>query len=184
MSDFLSSEKAFSLFFKHHYKTACIIAFRYLDDVEKAEDLVQDVFRDLWEKGAKYSVQGDGKAYLLMMIKNRCINFIQREQRAILPISEEILDESEDLTCNEELSIKISYCINKLPPRCQEIFRLAYLSNYSYQEIADELAISKNSVKTQMGIAYRILREELKSWAIDLFSLFYFMEKNTELPLE
>ncbi|MCL3780783.1 RNA polymerase sigma-70 factor [Prolixibacteraceae bacterium JC049] len=171
---FLLSKEAFSHFFKLNYQQACVVALRYVDEVEKAEDIVQDVFKDLWEKGKYYQIEGDGRSYLFSSVRNRCINFIQREKQNTLPINDEVMNQSESvkLTDDEQLSIRIARIIEKMPPRCQQIFRLAYISDYSYQEIADELQVSKNTVKTQMGIAYRLLREELKQYMMNLLGVF------------
>jgi len=75
----------------------------------------------------------------------------------------------------EELAVRVYDAIQELPKACQSIFRLAYEQNYSYQQIADTLQISKNTVKTQMGIAYKQLREKLNTLTI---TLLYLLRKN------
>src|SRR5690606_24888549 len=98
-------------------------------------------------------------------------------------ISELLIDLVEEEFQNqyhdEELAVSIASAIEELPVACRNIFILAYKENLTYQQIADQLNVSKNTVKTQMGIAYRQLRQKLKKWAVVLISMnnFFCIEK-------
>ena len=170
---YLSSENRFSDFFRKNYKVACLIAFKYVKDYNVSEDLVQDVFVTLWEKKETINVHSNLRNYFFTAVKNHAINLIQRNKSITTSLSELFIDLPEEDTTNfinqEELADKTYNAIGELPKACQAVFRLAYEQNYSYQEIADTLQISKNTVKTQMGIAYKQLRAKLNQLIVILF---------------
>ncbi len=175
----LSSEDRFSDFFIENYKTACLIALRYIKDYNLAEDLVQDVFIMLWEKKEDLQVHTNLSNYLYTAVKNHSINVVQRNKTSTTSLSGLLIDFAEEEATNnftqEELAVKVYKAIQELPQACQNVFRLAYEQNYTYQEIADTLLISKNTVKTQMGIAYKQLRMKLNHLIVTLLHL---LQKN------
>lgn len=162
---YLNSEVHFSDFFRKNYSTACLIALKYVKDYSLAEDLVQDVFILLWEKKRNVQIHTNLSNYLFTAVKNHSINLIQRNKSITTSLSELFVDLPEEEASNsfsqEELAVKVYKAIQELPQACQAVFRLAYEQDYSYQEIAENLHISKNTVKTQMGIAYKQLRMKL-----------------------
>ena len=170
------SKSDFDLFFRENYQTACLVALRYISDINRAEDIVQDVFVVLWEKRERLNVKTNLSNYFFAAIKNQAINMARRTVDKAVPISLVSFDlvEEEDLQVDEEqMAIEIGRAIGELPVACRRIFSLAYLENYTYQEIAEKLAISKNTVKTQMGIAYQRLRIKLEKLIINLLSFFF-----------
>lgn len=169
---YLNSEEGFNDFFSKNYSTACLIALKYVKDYNIAEDLVQDVFVALWEKKGNIQIHNNLRNYFFTAVKNHSINLIQRNKSVTTSLSELFIDLPEEDTSNsfsqEELAVKINKAIQELPQACQLVFRLAYEQNYSYQEIAETLQISKNTVKTQMGIAYKQLRAKLNNMIVTL----------------
>jgi len=174
-----SSEAEFGNFFRKNYRTACLIALKYVKDFQLAEDLVQDVFIAFWEKRDDLQVRTNLQNYFFTAIRNHSINLVQRNKSTTTSLSELFVDLPEEDHVNsfsqEELAVRVYDAIQELPKACQSIFRLAYEQNYSYQQIADTLQISKNTVKTQMGIAYKQLREKLNTLTIILL---YLLRKN------
>lgn len=172
----LSSEAEFGNFFRKNYQPACLIALKYVKDSHIAEDLVQDVFIRLWETKENFRIHTNLRNYFFTAVKNHSINLIQRSKSATTSLSELFIDLPEEDTSNnynqEELAVRVYKAIQELPHGCQAVFRLAYEQNYSYQEIADTLQISKNTVKTQMGIAYKQLRMKLNNLVTIFLYLF------------
>ncbi len=178
--------KEFENFFRENFQAASLVAFRYLADRSLVEDIVQESFVVLWEKRQQiFTNKEDLRKYLLVTVRNRTISYLRSIKVKHLdmeaPLPEANLTEPEKLYDDEELAIRILKATEKLPSRCRQIFMLAYTENLSYHHIAERLSISKNTVKTQMVIAYRVLREELKELYLGflVFSVrHYFTGKN------
>ncbi|MDR1557829.1 MAG: RNA polymerase sigma-70 factor [Tannerellaceae bacterium] len=145
-------------------------AKEYVMSDEDAENIVQDVFMMLWEKREVLNVQISLTAYLFSLVKNKCIDHLRRkvvaeEYRQELNMK---LSSLEDLnrafSSDEDIERFINDAINKLPKRCREIFIMSRIEGKKYQEIAEELNISVNTVENQMSIALKKLRIELKEY--------------------
>jgi RNA polymerase sigma-70 factor (ECF subfamily) len=172
----ISSVEEFGVFFRQNYHSACLVALRYVKDFRLAEDLVQDVFVAFWEKKDSLLITGNLKNYLFVAVRNYAINKVQRNKENTVSLAQVLVEISDsELPGNfndEELAAKISKAIGELPENCRRIFNLAYQHNLTYQQIADALNISKNTVKTQMGIAYKQLRSKLSGVLIALSCIF------------
>ncbi|GAB7087850.1 RNA polymerase sigma factor [Marinifilum fragile] len=159
------SRKAYEAFFKHYYQDLFLWANSILKDSEAAEDVVQDFFISFWEKKRYKSVTSNLQSYIYRAVKNSCLNYLQREKKLIHDI--EHLEEKESAPKANEQSIENSQqiysAINELPEKCREVFMLCCVSGYTYNEAAEELNVSMNTVRTHMVRAFKMLREKLKS---------------------
>ena len=142
-------------------------AREYVLSDEDAENIVQDVFLELWEKKEILSLQLNVIAYLFTAIRNRCINFLRRSM--IAKNAENKLQEEYKLTLqmkyysleafNQEIFQEkdveqiLSKAIDTLPEKCREIFILSKIKGKKQKDIATELNISVNTVETQISIA-------------------------------
>lgn len=160
-------------------------AREYVITEEDAENVLQDVFLDFWEKRELLSTFSNLIAFLFTSIKNRCINLLRRrllEQEASARMQEEYLrtlqinleslqSVDEQVFQEKDLETIINRAIDSLPPKCKEIFIKSKIEGKKQKEIARELNISIDAVETQMGIAYKKLREQLKG----IYPLFLFL---------
>lgn len=154
------SEKEFEIFFKKNYKLSLLISVRITNDLTTSEDIVQDVFWDLWKKSTVDIFDARLKSYLLKSVRNRSLNFIRdkKEQLEFDPNTYDIFDDEYNFDREEKIS-KILFEIDKLPPRCKEIFDLVVFKQLKYSDVANELGVTVNTVKTQLNIAYKQLRK-------------------------
>lgn len=153
-------------------------AREYVLSDEDAENIVQDVFLDFWEKKELLPLPINILAYLFTSIKNRCIDFLrhkivqkevenkmQEEYRLTLQMKYYSLGElDEGIFEKDDVEQLLSKVIDSLPERCREIFLKSKIEGKKQKEIAEEMNISINTVETQMGIAYKKLRNELKDY--------------------
>ena len=157
----------FDYVFNYYYSGLCAFSMRYLENHEKAKDLVQDFFVHLWIEGPRLQINTSLKAYLFTSVKNRCLDVVKHQgitnkYRSALLAADNKTDNSTELMIAEsELRSAIQNCLEKLTPRCREIFEMSRLKGESNQEIADNLGLSKRTVELQISIALRILRKEL-----------------------
>ena len=137
-----------------------------LKNQNDAAEIVHDVFLAVWEKREYLSLDQGLKSYLFRAVKNRCLNQLKRptlpwaDLDNTLPPAPEPVHFSEQLNAEETERI-IFRIVEKLPPRCRQIFLLSRLEQLSYKEIAELMDISTKTVENQMTIALRFIRESL-----------------------
>ncbi|MDL2208216.1 RNA polymerase sigma-70 factor [Parabacteroides sp. OttesenSCG-928-O15] len=157
----------------------------YVHSEQEAENIVQDVFIELWERKEIVSLPINLTAYLFTSVKNKCLNHlrhqvVQREaadqiqEAHLLKMQASInsLEIFDDQIFSEE-NIKeiVEKALNTLPEKCRRIFVMNKIEGRKQKEIAAELNISLNTVETQMSIAYKKLKNELK----DFLPVFLFL---------
>ena len=152
--------------FDIYYEPLLLYCYRLIRDSESAEDIVQDCFVHIWRSRRLENFEGELDRFMFQAIKFRAINYVcdqYRRDRLADNISEEN-DELPTYFQEEEAGKEIEllhYTISCLPDECRKIFLMACLDDMKYREIAETLNISINTVKTQMKIALRFLREHL-----------------------
>jgi len=172
----------FEQLFNEYYSELCRFAISFVKDNDSAEDIVQQVFINLWNKRNEIDNDKPIKAYLLSSIKNRCINYLRdnkkyRSYYLDVEAELEIPVNEKDLISEEYFNEKVQTAIDKLPEKCREIFMLCRFEEMKYKEIAKKLNISQKTVEAQMSKALKIMREELKEFFV-LFLLIWFGNMN------
>ncbi|SDM31099.1 RNA polymerase sigma factor [Kriegella aquimaris] len=144
----------FKRLFEGLYPELVNYANEYLFDKDSSEDVVQEVFVYLWEKSNSINLKTNLKAYLYAMVRNRCLNTLKAIK--ITDISKILITKasySPDFFPEEEKHVRheqIRNVIENLPTKMRAIVMLRFINNYPYKEIARELGVSTNTVKTQL----------------------------------
>ncbi|MEN6455873.1 MAG: RNA polymerase sigma-70 factor [Prolixibacteraceae bacterium] len=158
--------KVFELIFKFYYTGLVVYAERIIGNTEMSEDIVQWVFMKLWEE--RKSLRIDSlRSYLGVAVKNRSIDLIRSQRvqdRYLEYLREREIEQEESFYTFREMSEMINQAIDKLPPRCREIFLMSRFRHMKTLEIARELQLSGRTVETQISHALKILRTELKDY--------------------
>lgn len=176
-------EAALEEVFHAYYANLCRTVYRVLPDAAMAEDLVQEVFYELWRKRANLEVKHGLGAYLRRAAVNKTLNYIRDQKLALtdeaaLPpdLASSQPGAAQQLETNE-LRERMHAAIDALPERCRLVFVLSRFEEYSNQEIADRLGIRVKTVENQMTKALRLLRSAIEPylslWAGILGWLFY-----------
>ena len=145
----------------------CRYAFLLISDRDEAEDIVQELFRSLWENRSSASITSY-RDYLFRAVKNKSINYLRSKhnKRLYSDISEEApisCDCTRETIDENELQQLITQAMQSLPPRCSHIFYLKRFEELSHAEIAERLSISVKTVESQMTIAIRKISRFLKA---------------------
>jgi RNA polymerase sigma-70 factor, ECF subfamily len=157
----------FDFIFAYYYSGLCAFANRFLNDKAVAEDLVQDFFVLLWEDYSRIQIRTSLKSYLFISVKNRCLDVkkhhqaIEKYRTFILNSSNNGGDDGESFLTESELRQAVQMALQKLTPRCREIFEMSRIQGLSNQVISEQLEISKRTVELQISNALKILRIEL-----------------------
>ncbi len=160
----------FDFVFNYYYSGLCAYAQRWVNDREIAEDIVQDFFVKIWTDNAGPKINSSLKSYFFTSIKNRAVNYlkhvkVKEEYGSMILNAAENNDEYAGWEFTEpELTELIKKGLQKLPPRCREIFVLSRLEGKDNEKISEMLCISKRTVELQISNALKILRTELKDY--------------------
>jgi len=135
----------------------------FLIDEDSADDILQEVFINIWEKRRIFENENHLKAYFYKSLRNNTVKRIVRGKKGI-DLDQIGSKESDDLfekIVEIEFSRELSRSISQLPERRREIILLS-LSGMTAEEISNSLNISVNTIKSQKTKAYSTLREQLK----------------------
>lgn len=165
--------------FKEFYPRLVHFSCQIIDDKAAAEDLVQDVFIKYWNRHEKISSDRSAvKNFLYTSVRHASLNVLRHNKvadeylkgRAEIPEEEACIH----AIIRSEVLAEIYRIIGSLPENCQLISRMGYLEGMKNHEIAEELGISVNTVKTQKQRALKLLRLRLNPELFILLVLIQF----------
>lgn len=167
--------QAFEAIFRQYYDELFFYTLRIVAQREVAEELVQDLFIHLWQKRRELVITTAPKAYLFTAMRHRSFNYLKSRMAkagADLPLEQatEPISYPEVPLEASQLAELIELGVQSLPEKCRLIFHLSREMGLSYDEIAKELDVSRETVKSQIKIALQKLRIFLgKHWEMLVF---------------
>ncbi len=169
LSAFLKTgdHEAFAEIYERYFGLLYLHAFKRLRDEEGAKDVVQELFATLWSKRETLVFKTNLSNYLYTAIRNRVLDVIahkQVESRYISSLPQFIKTDTcqTDHRLREKLLAEmIEKEIQELPPRMREVFELSRKANLSHKEIADQLNLSEQSVRSHIKNALKRLRNKI-----------------------
>lgn len=170
--------KSFRYVYNHYYNRLFYQALYYLNNnPDYAQEVVSDVFTALWQSRRILDKVSNPDSYFFIALKHAASSYIEKnykKQRELLTENLPDYQASNTFTdtnlLDRELQDKYKTALEKLPPRCAEVFRLVREENKKYSEVAEILGISIKTVDNQVNKAIKILYQELKE---NLFSVFF-----------
>lgn len=162
-----SDEAAFEFLFKEHYEPLCLYLGYFIKQHDVVEQIVQEVFVNIWENRKTFSPKGNIKSYLYRAVKNRALNYTKHEMvktKSQADLKEIYYSDETNIERQferNELLKLIEEGVEQLPEKCREVFVLVKFNGTSYNEAAEILNISPKTVENQMGKALKKLRDFL-----------------------
>ena len=146
-----------------YYKPLVVWADTFIHDVGLAEDLVQEIFIKLWEKGMLEGVEPERlKNYLYVGVRNRALNSLDKNdplrwvgEKAIPTAVWEEYDEVKD-----QLEERVRAAVERLPEKSREIVKCVYWEDMKYKEVAERFGVSLATVKTLLVNSLKALRKD------------------------
>jgi RNA polymerase sigma-70 factor (family 1) len=158
------SKSWFSEVFHRNYEYILNYLYYLSGDAVLAEDLVQDVFMQLWEKRAELR-EATLRSFLFTIARNSFLKNKRRQNYDLKFRSDyiaKIENESPDYVLEmKEFDVKLQKAIALLPEKSRVVFLMNRLDGMTYGEIAENLGVSIKAVEKQMSRALKMLREEL-----------------------
>lgn len=155
-------EEALKELYSRYWNRLYVQARKVLNDKNASEDVVQEVFIDLWEKRSYDHIQYFS-AWLHQAVRYKTLMILRKNHitdrhleifQTLIPVQQNPIQEFRLRELKEEI---VNY-MSHLPPRCREVFYKSRFENLENQEIADQLNISKRTVETHISHALRYLK--------------------------
>lgn len=177
-------QEAFRSFFETFYPKLMALACRFVE-TQIARDLVQDVFLSYWEQRLTVQIE-NLQAYLYKSLKNKCLDYLRhqevvKEYEARIQIAEARIDymnntvDSNDVftgVSSRNIFDLIEQSVKKLPPKCEQAFRLCYFHDIPQKEVAETMNLSVRTVERHVRRAVLFLRSDLDKILMFIF-MFY-----------
>jgi RNA polymerase sigma-70 factor, ECF subfamily len=162
-------DKAFAFIYEQYYSTLCNVSYKILFDQTQAEDVVQEVLIELYNKRNQINITSSLIAYLRKAVYYRTLNALKHNSRFTMDSEEKLVDLDNSETDIEEMMIinedlkNVNEVIESLPPKCKYVFTLSRYEDKSYAEIAEIMGISAKTVENQVAKALKIIRSYAKT---------------------
>jgi RNA polymerase sigma-70 factor (ECF subfamily) len=169
-------QQAFSQLYDHSSTLLYTLAFRILGSREEAEELLQDVYLEVWRKVSRYDVgRGTPVAWLITLTRSRAIDRLRvrgtRGRQVTNSLEQSATAHLKDsgpspfeTQADQELRLAVGTAINNLPAAQQQAIELAYYEGLSHMEIAARLNLPLGTVKTRIKLGMSKLRETLRHY--------------------
>ena len=165
--------RLFEEIFQMYYPVLCNYAASITKDQSMAEDAVSEVFMKLWESRENIVIEKSLKSFLFKSVYHQCINVlkhhrVQDKYRDFFlhhpPLSDDEADYPLSGLIENEINDIMFQTIGQLPEQCRKIFTMSRIDGLKHEEIAHELDVSINTVRTQIHRALGKLRIALKDF--------------------
>ena len=159
-------ERAFNELYNSYREPALRFCNSILKDIEESENIIQEVFIKIWNRRETINPELNFTSYLFTIIKNRVFDHLKEVKKNEFlkeKFWEKVLEyKAVDNEIKEERFSKIKEAVENLSEKRKEIIKLNYEEGKSYEEIAQQLNISKNTVKNQLVKAKQVIRTQLR----------------------
>ena len=173
------NRKVFELLYKKYYKKLYVLSYQYVANHEVAEEIVHDVFINIWKMADQIIIERSLERYLFRSVINASLNYITNEKqlknkqdefsKAQSKVAEEPVSGEE----TEALLIKLEEALDSLPPQCKKVMILSRFEKLKQKIIAEQMGISIKTVKNHLSYGFNKMRMilENKAKSIILFIL-------------
>lgn len=164
-------KEVFEDLYKQHYVPLCYYCVKYVERLEDAEEIVQDVFVKLWDKHKETTINTSVVAYLHKAVQNNALNYLNKRKIVDRYMDAQdgklkhSFDDGQKILEDDELRLVLKKAILELPEKRREIFEMSRFEDMKYSTIADQLSISVKTVENQMSKALKYLRVVLKEYS-------------------
>lgn len=168
---------AFTVIYERYWKQLLITASKRLGDEDEAEEIVQEIFLNLWRRRETLNLTAGFAGYLAVAVKFEILDAL-RKRAHVFKYSQEIVHrftEADESMLRHldmaELQQKLQLTIKSLPEKCRLVFKLKFEQGYSQKQIANELNIAEKTVEAHLSRARKTLRDKFGYLLIIILAL-------------
>ena len=171
-----NKEKAFTAVFDKNYETLCLYAVRFTEDLVEAEDVVQEAFVRFWEMYRDRLTVENARPLLYRMVRNMCVDRARAKRWSTVDaevMADQLVYYFQPESEGDSKIDLLMEAVRNLPEKCQQVLIAICFNEKKYKEVAEEMSVSVNTVKTQLARALKLLREGLNKEDFELFLTFF-----------
>ena len=171
-----NKEKAFTAVFDKNYETLCLYAVRFTEDLVEAEDVVQEAFVRFWEMHRDRLTVENARPLLYRMVRNMCVDRARAKRWSTVDaevMADQLVYYFQPESEGDSKIDLLMEAVRNLPEKCQQVLIAICFNEKKYKEVAEEMSVSVNTVKTQLARALKLLREGLNKEDFELFLTFF-----------
>jgi RNA polymerase sigma-70 factor (ECF subfamily) len=165
-------KRALQTLYGRHNVRVYRFALRFLNDEAMAEDVVSEVFLDVWRQAGRFEARSKVSTWLLAMARNKALSILRR--RSTEELDEEVAEFIEDPSDNPEVTMQkkqqsslLQECLTQLSPAHREIIDLVYYHSKTIEEVVEIIGVPVNTVKTRMFYARKRIGELMSAKGLD-----------------
>ena len=162
-------ESALTELYNRFWQSLFMSAYNILKDKELCEDIIQDIFMNIWNNREKLEIHISLKGYMYACTRYQVFNHFKKNKDKIHVELFDDLDKRfqyatpETLLMHEELVQQINAIVESLPQKCQQVYKLSREEQLSHKEIAAQLDISTKTVENHITKALQTIRLSMGS---------------------
>jgi RNA polymerase sigma-70 factor (ECF subfamily) len=161
---------AFLEVYNQYHQPLYHYVLRFVKSPAIAEDVLQDVFLKIWEIKSRIDPELSFKAYLYRICRNSVFKLLKKmavdenlRVQVMKQFSQSVADADLKILWQQYEEI-LQAAIDRLPPQRQKVFKLCREEGKTYEQVAEELGISRNTVKEHMVLAMKLIREHIDQY--------------------
>jgi len=169
-------KRALQVLFGRHNVRVYRFVLRFLNDEAAAEDMVSEVFLDVWRQAGRFERRSQVSTWLMAIARNKALSVLRK--RSTEELDEEVAEFIEDPADNPEVTMQkkqqstfLQECLTQLSPAHREIVDLVYYHEKTVEEVAEIIGVPANTVKTRMFYARKRIGELMSAKGLSRASI-------------
>jgi len=163
--------RAYETLFRRYYDPLCMYGNKITNNMDAAEEIVQELFYTLWKDRESLRIVWSVKPYLYGAVRNQSLQYLEhlkvrehyyRKIMASNPPESDPHDSPQEILEYKELEQRLELALESLPKRRRDIFRMNRFEGKKYEQIALEMSLSVKTIEAEMSKALQVLRKSLK----------------------
>nr|WP_262898162.1 RNA polymerase sigma-70 factor [Niastella soli] len=179
---------AFLELYNQYHQPLYHYVLRFVKSPAIAEDILQDVFLKIWEIRTRINPDLSFKSYLYRICRNSVFKLLKKiavDENLRVQVFQQFAQSVADADLKvlwQQYETLLQAAFNRLPPQRQKVFRLCREEGKTYEQVAAELGISRNTVKEHMVLAMKLIREHLDQFGDNPTHFIFLLFLIKEIP--